>query len=320
MPIVTQRPITLSYFIADIAAALLTFNRMTWFRSRTGSDGPFYPMTAPAVTSATLLGERSEPHALAGKTLSVMVDGTTQVDVVFGGSDPYSTASAIADILAETALMVGTNEGGYLRLTSATTGSGSSLRILESEGAIALGFQTDDAAVGLGLDTTLASSTHEYFHTDQNADDTFWYRVQLYHNITGDLSNLGSPFPGASVPVLPASKTIVAYVNMVDFRGRPIEARRIVLSNVFLPNKVDQFGIFRHSVDILTDANGYAEVRLLRGMTLDVHVEGTTFTRRITLPGLTDVATSVDLLDPSLVTEDEFGIQEPNIDFAIRTS
>jgi hypothetical protein len=46
-------------------------------------------------------------------------------------------------------------------------------------------------------------------------------------------------------------------------------------------------------------------------------IDGTGFVRRIAIPTTGD---SVDLLDPALVTRDEFGIHEANIDFAIRTS
>lgn len=320
MPIVTQHPITVSYFISDIAAAMVTFDRMRWFRSRVGSDGPFEAATGVISGTATLLGTAREPHALNGKTLRFKVNGTTEVSVLFSGADPYTTAAVVADIAGATALVVASDENGYLRLTTVMTGSGASLEILESDAAPWLGFEAGDASVGTDADLPLVANTHEYFYTDQNSDETFWYRVQLYHSVTGDVSNYSVPLPAAGVPVVPASKTIVAYINLVDMTGRPIDGRRIILANVFLPNKVDQFGVFRHSAEMVTDKNGYSEIRLLRGMTLDVHVEGTTFTRRITLPALNSTATSVDLLDPTLVVEDEFGIQEPNIDFAIRMS
>jgi hypothetical protein len=66
-----------------------------------------------------------------------------------------------------------------------------------------------------------------------------------------------------------------------------------------------------------TDRDGYAEVRLVRGMEVDFAVDGTNLIRRIQVPTTGD---GFDLLDPSLVVSDEFGIQEPKIDFMVRTT
>lgn len=320
MPIVTQQPITVSYFIQDIASARATYNRMQWFRSRDGADGPYEAAAASSSSGAVLLGALQEPHALNGKTLSFMVNGVTQVDVVFAGADPYTTAQAIIDIAAETALVTGADVDGALQLTTALTGSGGSIEILESDGAVALGFQTGQAAVGVDVDTALVSNTHEYFYTDQNSDSTFWYKVQLYHSTTAARSNFSVPLPAVAVPVLPASKTIIAFARLVDMTGRPLVGRKIILSNTYLPNTIGDYNIFRQHEVLVTDVAGYAEVRLLRGMELDVHVEGSTYTRRITLPDEDSTDTQVNLFDTALSTEDEFGIQVPNVNYPIRTS
>jgi hypothetical protein len=191
------------------------------------------------------------------------------------------------------------------------------LRDPDTDAAPFLGWVVGDGAVGTDGDTVLVAGTHEYFFTDGNSDKDFWYKVHALHDSTGDEAELTPAFPAVEVDSVPKSQTIVAFIRLADMSGCPIEARKVVLHNVFLPDVVSGFGIFRHSTTLTTDRNGYAELRLVRGMVVDFSIDGTGFVRRITIPTTGDI---VDLLDASLVTEDEFGIQEADIDFAIRTS
>jgi hypothetical protein len=255
--------------------------------------------------------------------LSFRVNGT-RVDVTFADPDPVTTAQAAAVINAATLALVASDSDGRLLLTTAATGSGASIEILESEAAAYLGFSAGDGAVGTDPDTILVNGTHEYFYVDQNSDETFWYRVEFVHSVSSVTTGLGVPFPANPADRVPSSQTIVCYLRLAGLDGSPIAGRRVTFHNAFLPNVVleqqldaRRWGVFRHSAEMVTDRNGYAEIRLLRGIQIDMAIDGTNFVRKITIPTLGD---GVDLLNPALSTEDEFGIQEPNIDFAIRTS
>ncbi len=318
---VTNEILTTYKLVLDPVAALTQFTRLRWYRSITGPNGPFEAISAATAGAAVLTGTHLEPHALNGKTLKFRVNGVTDVEVLFSGADPYTTADAIADIIAETALVVPSDAGdSRLRLTTVATGTGASIEILESEGAIALGLQTGQFAIGVGADIVLGSLQHQYLFTDSNGSRDYWYRTQLLDHVSLAVDALSPPFPGSEVPVIPYDLTIAAFVRIIDMRGRPIEGRRVVVANVFLPNTVGDYNIFRHSESFLTDDTGYAEIRLIRGSVIDVHVEGTTYTRRVTLPDVGDPTDILNLFDPTLESEDEFGIQEPNINYAIRLS
>jgi hypothetical protein len=321
MAVVTSQPIQLSYFVQDITSALLTYNRLRWHRSRTGQYGVYEAATAPAATVASLVGTAVSPHQISGKTLTFKANGVASVSVTFAAADPVTTAQAATAINAATPFVVASDDGGYLRLTTVTTGSLASIEITGGSAAPFLGLAVGAGAVGKDADTILVSGTHEYFYTDQNSDREFWYRVEFLNSTTAQTTGLGVPFPANQARKLSASKTIVGYVRLSDLSGYPIEGRRVTFANVFLPNTViDQntrWGIFRHYAQMETDRNGYAEIRLIRGAQLDISIDGTGFVRRILVPSTGDV---VDLLDPILVVQDEFGIQEPQIDFAIRTT
>lgn len=321
MPVVTSEPIQVSYFVADIASALTTYNRLRWYRSRTGQDGTFEPASAPTVQPATLLARNLTPHQINGRTLSLRINGTTQVDVTFADPNPVTTAQAATAVDGASVLITASDEGGYLRVTTVATGTGASIEVLASDAAPHLGWDTGEASVGLGVDTTLAVGTHEYFYTDQNSDESFWYAVEFRHNTGPQTTGRGVPFPAESPARVPASQTIVCFIRLASLDGSPLVGRQITFFNAFKPNTVTfqdrMWGVFRHYAQMETDRNGYAEIRILRDIEVDFSVGGTGFVRRIRIPATGDL---VNLLDPALVISDEFGIAEPNIDFAIRTT
>ncbi len=319
---ITNTPVQVSFFVADITAAVATYNRIRWHRSVTGKDGLYTPMTAPAATAPVLVSPNTGPHQLNGKTLELRVNGVTDVVVTFADTDPVTSAQAAAAIDAETALILPTvNADDQVVLTGVTTGSGSTLEVVGGDAAPYLGFAVGDGAAGLDQDSVLVGGTHEYFYTDQNSDEDYWYRTELRNSVSLETTGVGVPFPANRADMVARSQTMVAFIRLSDMGGYPIAGRKITITNVLTPNvAVDQgrrWGIFRQYADLATDRNGYAETRLMRGAVVDVCIDGTGFVRRITIPTTGD---SVDMLDPALVTEDEFGIQQPTIDFAVRTS
>lgn len=317
MPIVTNVPLTLAFVVPNITDILVTFNRLVWYRSRTGIDGLYEPATGPVAVEAAMTGREVEPFKLNGKTLSLLINGITQVDVAFAGADPYDLATAISDINGATGLVVASATDGALTLTTVLTGSDASIKILSSDAAPYLGFDTDQAVVGLDANITLVGGTYQYFYTDANSDPSFYYRTQFYNSTSLEVSELSVPFTADQSQVVPYSNTAVGYVQLADMMGRAIPGRKITIAAVFQPNTVADYGMFRQYQTIETDRTGYAETRLLKGAKVDVSIDGTGFIRRITVPDDLDV---FNFLSPDLVVDDEFGIVDLNIDFAIRTS
>lgn len=319
MTVVTKQPITLSYFTADIADLIATFDTVRWYRSRIGSVAGFEAATAATAAAAVLEAPHKGPHALSGKTLVFVVNGTDEVSVTFAAADPVTTAQAAAEINGVTALVVASDVSGYLRLTTAATGSGASIEIGDCDAAVYLGWESGDAVVGLDADTPLVAGVHEYFYTDRNSSTEFWYRVELHHTVTGDVSSPGVPFPAAAPTRVAYANTIIGYIKLCDMSGAPIPCRKITFHNAFVPNTAEggAWGVFRHNQSVRTNADGYAEFRFLKGIDIDVSIDGTNFVRRLTVPSSGD---SFNLLDPTLVAQDAFGIQEPVLNFPFRMS
>ena len=317
MPVVTNQPLTVSYFIDDISGALATFDSIRWWKSSTGKNGLYEQMTEATAVAAVLTGTRNGNHYVNGKELLLRIDGVTEIAHTFTGADPLTTAAVVAELLgiAGGAFVPSVGTGNVLVLTSATTGTGSSVEVLESEAAPFLGIS--GTAVGRAADTPLVSGTHEYFFTDQNSDYDYWYKIELVHSLTLDRSELSAPISADQVIAVPVSETIVGFLYLASPAGRPMPDTIVRVFNDSLPNSRAGYGVSRFFEETTTDRNGYAKMRLLRGITVTVNIVGTGITREITVPTTGD---SFDLLDASLVTQDEFGIHYQDIPSANRTS
>jgi hypothetical protein len=316
MTAVTNTPLSLSYFIADITTALATFNRLRWYRGL-AEVGPFEAITGAAATAASLVSSRGEPFDVQGLAVKFKVNGGAERTVTFTGVSALTAAQVVSQIQGTyvdfTAAVVGTG----VSLTTVATGSAASLELTGGDALPYLGFLLGATSVGLDADTTLSAGVHEYFHTDSQSSVDYWYRTEMRSSLSAVVAPM-SPAVKVQRPArIPDAQTIVCYLRLADMKGAAIAGRGITIANVFSPNVAAGYGIFRHYEQGETDADGYFEMRLLRGMLIDLVIDGTSFVRRIQIPTVGD---SVNLLDPALVTQDEFGIQEPNIDAAIRLS
>lgn len=309
-PVVTNELRTLTYRVRDISTATQNYDSLQWFRSRSGKQGYYEPFTDTAAQPATILGSSQEPHALNGKTLSLRVNGT-EIDVVFSSPDPVSSNAAATEITAAGDVQA-TAESGRVRISSTGADASESVEVLDSEAAIVLGL--NGSAVGMDANTTLQAAS-QYFVEDPHSHKDFWYATRLVHSVNGTLSEMSVPFSAQQLPAIPFAELITGYIRVADLNGKAMPGRRITLSNVFLPNKRSNYGIFRHYRQLNTDRSGYAEDFFIRGSTIDISIDGTGFVRRIEVPEDGD---DFDLLDETLVTEDEFGIQHFEVDYPER--
>lgn len=314
---VTNLPLQQSFLVSDIANVIETYDRLRWYR-RKNTSGALEATTA-ATAQHAIIASAAGPFQLHGKTLSFRINGSTEIDVTFTSIDPVAAGAAAIEISNSTGLLTATAVDDAVVLTTVATGSGASIEIVSSDAAPYLGLS--GAVLGLDADSVLHSNVAEYLYTDQNSGNDYFY-VTEYRSSTGpQVSEQSAAFPGAKTASIAKSASVACYIRISDLMGNPMPGRGITILNVFQPSSVTSnnvhFGIFRGSVEMLTDEAGYAETRLLRGAVIDVSVDGTGFTRRIQIPSTGDI---VDLLDPALVLEDEFGIQVLNLDFAIRTS
>ncbi len=320
MATVTNQLITQAYWVPEISLKIQSYDTMRWYRSPLGRVGYYEPATGPVATPAVLRGIQFS-RALTGRRLKLLIHGVAELDLPFVGPDPVDTQAVADAINTATTLVVAEATDSDLEIRTVRTGSMASLEVLASDAAPYLGLVVNEAAVGLDADLPLVAGISEYRYDDYQANPLAWYAVELRNSNTGFSAPRSQPFPSRTKESIPLNQLIACYVRLADLSGRPIEGRRVIVHNVFVPNMVAaagrSWGIFRQYEEAITDVNGYAEILLVRGATIDFTISGTGFTRRIVVPS---IGTAVDLLDPALSIHDEFGIQLPSIDFAIRTS
>lgn len=315
MPI-TNIPLTVLYFIDDISSALATFDSIRWWKSSTGQNGLYERVTDVIAAPARLTGTRTGPFYINGLTLSLIIDGVVSFEHEFVSADPVTIGDLVSELnTAASGILVASNVDGALRISSPITGTGSSVQVVATDGSVMLGLS--GTALGVSLNTPLAPATHEYAFTDQNSDYSHWYRAELYHSVTLDRSELSPPFPGSQVQALPVDQTIVGYVRLVTPDGRPDNGRKLVVFNDGIPNTRNGYGVVRFFLEAVTDRTGYAQVRLVRGITVSFNLAGTGVTRKIQVPTTGD---SFNLLDEELTVDDAFSVQYQDVPFATRTS
>lgn len=317
---VTNQTIMQVHLVPEITNQLLFFDRIRWYRSTTGRNG-FYEAATSALAMPAVLRSRQLYRNLTGTTLRLRVDGLVEHAVAFVGPDPVVTEDVAALISAEAPELIVTADGDQLTIMSSSTGTGAALEVLEGDAAPLLGLLIGDSAVGTDADGVLLAGISEYRFEDRQSSPSTFYAVEYRSSLSARVSPRSAPFQSRLLESVPLSRLIGCYIRLCDLTGRPLGGRRIYIHNTFLPNRVTEqsktWGLFREYEELVTDPNGYVEVFLIRGAQVDITVAGSGFTRRIQVPM---VGTIVNLLDPALEIRDEFGIQRPVIDFAIRTS
>jgi hypothetical protein len=213
---------------------------------------------------------------------------------------------------------VASSASGAVRITSATTGTGSSLLITGGTALDALGFEKDQEDLGEDARITLQAGVYAYSFTDQATDPAYYYRVDYYHSVSGAASDPSAAVLGDVELALSPSALTLGYVQFALLGGRPSPEHRVAIELVYDPTFViGGFADVGTEIELETDAYGFGGVLLTHGLQLEITILGTGTTRRITVPS---TGTEFDLLAAVAVADDMFQIQEIDIPAAVRRS
>jgi hypothetical protein len=303
--------ISLDIVVNGLEDVLNFFDRIEVYRSTSGSAGAYTELTnaGPDPTPAVLDGANAGGWALDGLTLSIAIDGASPKVVVFEGTNPLDLASVIEQIneAQEDLASEVPTDTNRLRLTSGTTGTGSSLQV------------TGSAASVLGLSATkvngkerrqrIAAPTSVYQFFDRDGSASYWYRTRYSNSITTQVSEFSEPRQGEVDVLVPPAQTIAATVNLVTGIGEPVKDRALVfvLMSTHQVPTTTYWAVpgFDSRVEVRTNEAGFAQVRLLRGAKYRVFLEGTSFMREFITPTLGE---SFDLMSIAGTQPDPFDI------------
>lgn len=310
--------IKIKIFVAEIANVLTDFDHIQVQRSEAGSpygDAKF--ITADSATKPSLVGTEEGPFAsLQGTTLKVKVNGGAEQEVTFTAADPISLTNVIAEITAAiTGLTPQDNGEGKLELEGNTAGTIGTLEITGGTSLSILGFTSGDKDNGEDANIALSAGVSEYEYDDGSGAASYWYRFRYYNETAETFSSWSDWIQGSTGSAIDAAYLIVGKIYLANIDGTAISGAKVTLVNVFSPLAADGYFLSGGRIELETDGTGYAETTLVKDSLIDVIIHGTSVIRRIQVP---DTGTEFDLMDDSLVQDDPFNIQVPDLPAAVR--
>jgi hypothetical protein len=312
--------IKLRFEVAELANVMSLYDQMQVQRSEIGppsyTDQAFITNTTP--TYPILTGTEELFPALQNKTLKFTVNGGAEQTVTFTLPDPVDLSNVIAQINDQaTGVTADDNGEGKLELTGNTAGTGGTLAITGGTSITILGFTSGQKDNGKDANIVLQVNQTVYQYDDQSGLSTNWYRSRYYNSISGVYSSWSDWIEGTTGSAISAGNLIQGQIKLAQLDGTALSGREIVIINIYNPLKVEGYGVFGDNLSKITDALGQASFMLVKGTVVDLIIKGTSIARRITVPAS---GTEFDLLDDSLVQDDAFGIQVPDLPSAPRYS
>lgn len=310
--------VILTISVADLQSILATFSHIRVKRSTTGIDDPYGLITDVSPNAATLLASLSGNYDVEGKTLSLVVDNSSPVNVLFTGTlAPLTTAEVVDQINAALGEVVASDDSNALRLSSTDTGTGTAIEIIGGSAATEFGWVGGERDIGEDAHIQMVSSQNLYNYTDKDGRGEYFYKVQYYNQINQLTSQDSDPFRGEPGTIVDASKLTKAKVQLVDGRGIAVAGQTITFYGVYELLEVDSFivGVQRAPIGTITTAHdGKGELTLVRGMRIKVVFDGTSIIRELVVPDVSEF----DLLSEIGTSPDPYDIKTPKFNLAIR--
>lgn len=312
--------IEIRIFVPELSSVLALFDYIQVQRSVSGpplySDAAF--ITADDATSATVTGSVIQPYpGLQGLQLKLKVDQGVEQAVTFTAINPVSLPNVITQINSTITGLVASNNSGHLKLTNASEGTISVIEITNGSANTVLGFSAGQKVNGQDENVQLLTGVSSYTYFDRSGLATNYYRTRYYQSLDGSYSAWSDWVLGSTGTAIGSGYLISGRINLADIDGTALVGRKVTIVNVYHPLIKDSYFIAGRSKTMETDGTGQAQTLLVKESVVDVIVEGTSVIRRISVPS---TGTEFDLLDPSLQTDDPFGIQLPDLPAAVRGS
>ena len=314
--------IKLKIYVAELVNVMTLYDVIQVQRSTTAPPTTTeVDLTADTAQPAELIGTVEGPYTINGKTFVLKVDGT-QVSVTFTSPNPVALPDVVDELNAAfTAAGVNataSDDGtGKLKLETDNSGTQYTLEIISGSALTDLGFTVGDKDNGEAQHILLVAGTENYEFDDGSGQASYYYRSRFFNTVTGVFSGWSDWELGTTGAAVDAAELIVAKVYLAGLDGVAQADANIVIVNAFDQVKVDGYGIFGSSVTLTTDGTGYAETVLVKGSLVDVIFPGTSIVRRVQVP---TTGTEFDLLDDSLVVDDQLEIKRPELPYAPRRS
>jgi hypothetical protein len=309
-----------------------SFDVLEVWRSRDTQSGPYEELTSDLYRPARIPKNSADPPALpvvghlaylTGKTLSLLLFETEQLDITFLGADPLSFSAAASQITSKSAgrLTSYVTDEGVLVIETRTPGTGASLRVLESEAAPILRLSTEEPeCLSYGQDARipLIGGQEVYSFTDQLGSGLYFYKTRFRSTSPQAVSAFSEAFSVGYVTSIDQKYLAYGQLTLIGIDGAPIKGQQVRIYSPFSGIAFEGFNVAGSDVIKRTDEEGFVEFQLVRGQKVSVAIMGTDLVRDIIVPTDPDIK-RFNLLDPAVGEgEDIFVVQVPSLIYAER--
>jgi len=190
----------LTITVSDISDVISLYDKIQIQRSESGppySDA--VDITSSASTSATLSSELNGPYNINGQTLSFKINGGNTQTLTFTSSNPVSSTAAASEFTTFASGATASGALGNFIMTTALTGTGSSIEVIGGTALTELGFDAGDKDTGENSEITLVANTSTYEFTDSSGSENYYYRTRYYNSSTDAVSCYSDWIQGADI-------------------------------------------------------------------------------------------------------------------------
>jgi len=281
-----------------------------------GRSGIYVPLQSASGNTSANLAATVQSTLFHGHTAVFRVDGQHDVTVTFNGADPFTPTSVAAAINnASSYLSSSVYLDRLITIETSSVGIDKQLEVVGGSAIPLLALSLGETAQGNVAAFALGSST-SFTLLDPYGTSTDMYKYRMESDVA--LSNYSDPVSASPFSISQPETVVLGYLRLMDAQGKPRPNATVVVHNSFTAN-VGGLTVMNGSVYLTTDADGYAEVTLVRGVELLVVAAGADKVRRVTVPVDPSVS-SFDLFGPEYGQDDDFNVQVPVLNYATRRS
>ncbi|NMC34635.1 MAG: hypothetical protein GYA36_19610 [Veillonellaceae bacterium] len=301
----TRERVNLLLYAADVATLLTQYTHIEVSRALT-ADGILEAVTAWTASKAAITVGNEGPYLLNGTVLELELPDGSTLSYVFTGPNPITAAAAAAELNLASPLLDCTTSGNKLVLRTLGTGSGAVLVVKGGDACHFLDVAYLTTAFGQDANVDLVTGQVLYSYADLNGDLGYTYRYRFVKQTPPAQSiYLGPTAIGQDVTVA-LNLLAVGKVKATSLQGLSQPNVEVHVTNRYVPPDIGGQLIINDQVKKL-DASGIAAFPLIKGSKVEFYVSGTPNHRTITVPNVAEF----DMLDPTLVADDPWGIVVP---------
>jgi len=300
----TRQRVSVLLYARDVASLLALYTHIRTGRATSGA-GPYDELSAQTPSNATIICRERGPYNLNGTVLALLLPDKTVLSHQFVTANPVDAQDAADELNLISPLLDCDVDDGRLVIRTLDTGTDAGIGIDGGDACAFLGLDRNTTAFGKSVDVPLVTGQVLYSFIDDNGNTDYSYRYQFIDPSVPRESAFLSTVPSLDV-VTDLDVLAVGHAKVIGLDGRAAAGAIAQIANRWEPPSINGRLSIGH-LSRVVDRNGEVWFPLVKGSKVELWIAGTPVHRIIEVPDVNEF----DLLDPSLVRDDPWGIVVP---------